>query len=85
MQIKFIIEGQETTVEAEEGHSILNVALLSRLHPPYSCMEGHCGTCEALIESGETSEDKPGSKIVRTCQALPSSEYVVVNYDKGPK
>ncbi|UOF00909.1 2Fe-2S iron-sulfur cluster-binding protein [Bdellovibrio reynosensis] len=84
MKIKFILNKEEYEVEGEEGRSILDIALINKLSPPYSCMDGHCGTCEAKVLQGQTSEDKEGSQTVRTCQAIPSSEYVVIAYDKGP-
>lgn len=84
MKIKFIIDGKEIEVPGESGRTLLDMALIAQINPPYSCLEGSCGTCEAVIEEGKTSEDKPDTRVVRTCQALPWSEYVVVNYDKGP-
>ena len=81
-RVQFIIQGKSTEVDVEEGRTLLDAALMARLSPPYSCMEGSCGTCEASIEVGATSEDKADSSVVRTCQALPQSDYVVVNYDK---
>jgi len=80
MKVKFIYGGEEREIDADEGRTLLDMALIAQIPAPYSCMEGHCHTCEARIESGRTSE---GTEIVRTCQALPWSEYVVVNYDKG--
>lgn len=85
MKIKFILGGVETEVDGESGRSLLDIALIARLLPPYSCLEGSCGTCEALIEEGKTSEDTEGKiapRYVRTCQAVPRSESVIVNYDK---
>ncbi|WP_291515566.1 2Fe-2S iron-sulfur cluster binding domain-containing protein [Bdellovibrio sp. ArHS] len=82
MKVKFIIGDQTTEVVAEEGRTLLDLALIAQLTPPYSCMEGRCGTCEALIEEGKTSQDVEGARIVRTCQAVPWSDYVVVNYNK---
>ncbi len=84
MKIKYIIANQEIEVSSEEGRTLLDMALIADLQPPYSCMEGSCGTCVAWIEQGQTSENKDAQpKVVRTCQALPLSEVVVVNYDKG--
>ncbi|WP_374075483.1 2Fe-2S iron-sulfur cluster binding domain-containing protein [Bdellovibrio bacteriovorus] len=84
MKIKYVIGGKEVEIAGESGRTLLDMALIAKLNPPYSCLEGTCGTCEAMIEQGKTSEDKEETHIVRTCQALPWSEYVVVNYDKGP-
>lgn len=72
MKIKFILNGRESEIEAESGRTILDIALIARLDPPFSCMEGHCGTCEALIEG----------QVVRTCQTVPSSDFTIVDYDK---
>lgn len=82
MEVKYILRGQEIVVEGESGRTLLDLALISRLNPPYSCLEGSCGACEAWIEAGTTSENPEGSRVVRTCQAQPSSEWVIVNYDK---
>lgn len=82
MKIKYVLAEKETVVEGESGRTLLDLALMARLSPPYSCMEGNCRTCEAFIEEGETSEDHEGSRVVRTCQAQPSSDWVIVNYDK---
>ncbi|MBO9666388.1 MAG: 2Fe-2S iron-sulfur cluster binding domain-containing protein [Bdellovibrio sp.] len=83
MKVCYILNGQKTEVQAEEGHTLLDTALIAKIPAPYSCMEGSCGSCEAVIEEGRTSEDQENTQIVRTCQALPKSEFVVVNYDKG--
>ncbi|WP_168196476.1 2Fe-2S iron-sulfur cluster binding domain-containing protein [Bdellovibrio sp. NC01] len=84
--MKFILNNQETTVEAEEGRSLLDLALIARINPPYSCLEGNCRSCLAVIEfgdvGGDVPEDKDEKNVVRTCQAVPRSELVVANYDK---
>lgn len=84
MKITYIIGKKEIEVDGESGRSLLDIALMNQLNAPYSCLEGHCGTCEAVIETGSTTEDHEGSRVVRTCQAQPSSDWVIVNYDKSP-
>lgn len=84
MRIKYTRLGREYEIVAEEGRTLLDTALIARIDPPYSCMEGSCGTCEALIEEGTTSENASPGSVVRTCQAVPSSVFVSVNYDKSP-
>lgn len=74
MKVKFIWQGKETTVEAEEGRTFLDLALMAGISPPYSCTEGHCGTCEAITETGS---------VIRTCQSLPKSDFEVIDYDKA--
>jgi len=70
----------------EEGHTLLDGALIAKIDPPFSCLEGVCGTCEARIESGEV-RDVLGSAAegypdrVKTCQTFPKSSLVIVDYD----
>lgn len=83
MKLKFILEGQEKEVLAEDGRTILDLALIAGLQTPYSCMEGRCRSCEAMISQGLTSENQKAGEKVRTCQALPKSDFVVINYDES--
>ena len=71
MKITFLWNGKTTVVDGEEGRTLLDLALMAGIQPPYSCLEGRCGTCEAVV-AGE---------IVRTCQVLPALD-MVVDYDK---
>ena len=73
MNIRFIIDGKIVDVVGEEGRSLLDIALIAGINPPYLCLEGHCGTCTARVNG----------QLVRTCQALPSSD-TTVDYDKRP-
>lgn len=74
VKIQFILENQTKEIQAEEGRTLLDLALIAGLPAPYSCMEGTCGTCTALVNG----------VLLRTCQTLPSSEEnMVVDYNKG--
>lgn len=77
MKIKFIVGHETKEVQAEEGRSLLDMALIAGMAPPYSCMEGHCESCRALVNG----------KHRLTCQTVPSSmgmlEDLVVDYNKG--
>ncbi|MFM6930316.1 MAG: 2Fe-2S iron-sulfur cluster binding domain-containing protein, partial [Bdellovibrio sp.] len=54
-RVQFIIQGKAVEIDVDEGRTLLDAALMARLSPPYSCMEGTCGSCEAYIESGKTT------------------------------
>jgi len=47
-QIKF----KGTTIEAEEGETILDAALRQGVEIPYSCQSGSCSTCKGRVLSG---------------------------------
>jgi ring-1,2-phenylacetyl-CoA epoxidase subunit PaaE len=71
------------------NESILNAALRVRGDVPFACAGGVCGTCRAVVRDGtvdmvenyalEPEDLKRG--YVLTCQAIPTSERVSVDYD----
>lgn len=80
---------RKKTTEYRMGDTILEAARRAGLGPPYSCEGGSCATCMALVEKGSASmrvnnaltPDEVEEGWVLTCQALPTSREVVVNYD----
>ena len=60
------------------------------LKPPFACQQGSCGTCMAYLDEGKATmrvnnaldagEVEEGW--VLTCQAIPTSREVVVDYDR---
>lgn len=69
--------------------SLLDAVLRARPDAPYSCTAGACGTCRARVLSGgvemahdyalEESEKQAG--FVLTCQSLPTTEQVELDFD----
>lgn len=85
-----ILDGEKTTFELDEnGPTILDSALNLGLDAPYSCKGGVCTTCMAKVVEGTVKmdvnfalTDKEVSKgFVLCCQAHPTSEKVVVDWD----
>jgi ring-1,2-phenylacetyl-CoA epoxidase subunit PaaE len=86
-----VIDGDEHKVVLEENETILEAAIRIGLDAPYACQGGSCCTCRALLEEGKVdmavnyalsaSEVKQG--FILTCQSRPTTDKVVVNYDKG--
>lgn len=86
-----IIDGDEHPVVLEENETILEAAIRIGLDAPYACQGGSCCTCRALLQDGKVemavnyalsaSEVKQG--FILTCQSRPTTDKVVVNYDKG--
>jgi ring-1,2-phenylacetyl-CoA epoxidase subunit PaaE len=86
-----ILDGDEKTIELEENETILEAAIRNGMDAPYACQGGSCCTCRALLQDGKVdmavnyalsaSEVKEG--FILTCQSRPTTDTVVVNYDKG--
>jgi ferredoxin len=77
------------TVEYRAGDTVLETARRGGLRPPSSCEAGDCATCMAHLDTGSvrmrannalTAEDLDDG-FVLTCQSIPTSADVVVNYD----
>jgi ferredoxin-NADP reductase len=80
---------QEKAIDYQAGDTILETARRGGLSPPFSCEQGNCATCMAHLESGTVrmrvnnalSADEVDEGWVLTCQSLPTSQKVVVDYD----
>ena len=83
------IASAEHTVQYQSGDTILETARRGGLSPPFSCEQGNCATCMARLDDGTarmrvnnalTPEEVEEGWIL-TCQSLPTSRQVVVDYD----
>lgn len=71
------------------GETILDAALRNGVDLPYACKGGVCCTCRAKITEGTVDmevnyaldKDEVENGFVLTCQAHPTSEKVVVDFD----
>jgi len=78
------------TVAYEPGDTILETARRAGLDPPFSCERGNCASCMAYLEDGKATmrannaldPDEVDEGWVLTCQAVPMSREVVVDYDR---
>lgn len=84
-----IIDGKRREVPVAEGEVILDAALRAGMDLPFSCKGGMCSTCRAKLVEGEAPMDtnyalepwELEAGFILTCQAKPSTERVVVDYD----
>ncbi len=53
--IKIKLEGQTHEVPYEPGEPILKAAIRAGLDVPYSCQDGYCGCCMAMLREGEVT------------------------------
>jgi 3-ketosteroid 9alpha-monooxygenase subunit B len=84
------LSGRKHTVAYESGDTILAAVRRAGLKPPFACEAGNCGTCMAFLSEGKATmrannaldvgEVEEGW--VLTCQAIPTSREVVVDYDR---
>ena len=69
--------------------NILDAALANGADLPFACKGGVCSTCKAKCEEGEVSmkvnyalePDEVAEKFVLTCQSMPKTDRVFINFD----
>ena len=88
-EVTIILDGRSTTVGVPRNESVLDGAQRSRPDLPFACKGGICGTCRAKVTEGEIAmrrnfaleKSELDAGFVLTCQAMPLSEKVTVDYD----
>lgn len=83
------IDGHTHRIAFEHPKSILDVALDHGLELPFACKGGVCCTCKAQLIEGKVDmlvnygldEEELEKDFILTCQAVPKSDKVVVDYD----
>jgi ring-1,2-phenylacetyl-CoA epoxidase subunit PaaE len=88
-EVTVILDGRATTVTVPPGTPILDGAQRARADLPFACKGGVCGTCRARLTSGEVAmrrnfaleEPELAAGYVLTCQSLPVTDSVTVDYD----
>ncbi|MDZ4822622.1 MAG: 1,2-phenylacetyl-CoA epoxidase subunit PaaE [Flavobacteriales bacterium] len=89
--VTIVLDGVETKFNMPvQGAAILDAAQAHGLDIPFSCKGGMCCTCRAHLSKGTVEMDvnyalEPGeveAGFILTCQSHPTSDSVLVNYDK---
>lgn len=88
-QVTVVLDGRSTTVTIASDTTVLDGAQKVRPDLPFACKGGVCGTCRALVTAGEVrmrrnyalEEKELAAGYVLTCQALPSTDTVAIDYD----
>jgi ferredoxin-NADP reductase len=83
------LNGRKTVVDYRMGDTILDTARRGGLKPPFSCESGSCATCMAHLDEGHATmrvnnalrPDEVDDGWVLTCQAVPQSRHLTVDYD----
>jgi ring-1,2-phenylacetyl-CoA epoxidase subunit PaaE len=84
-----ILDGRSTTATIPPGMAVLDGAQLARPDLPFACKGGVCGTCRAMVTSGEVrmrrnfalEQAEVDAGFVLTCQSLPVTPTLTVSYD----
>jgi 3-ketosteroid 9alpha-monooxygenase subunit B len=84
------LDRRKHTIEYQPGDTLLEAARRAGLSPPFSCQAGSCGTCMAYLQEGRATmrvnnaldADEVEQGWILTCQAIPRSREVVVDYDR---
>ena len=74
------------------GVDILSAAIEAGHTPPHSCRSAICATCRARLVEGEVRmrqrhallDEELAAGFVLTCQSLPESARVVLDYELPP-
>jgi ring-1,2-phenylacetyl-CoA epoxidase subunit PaaE len=91
-KVQIILDGVSTEFEMKsEDTNILDAALKNGADLPFACKGGVCATCRAKIDEGKVEmdvnyslePDKLERGFVLTCQAHPTTDKVVVNFDEA--
>jgi ferredoxin len=88
-EITIVLDGRRTTVPYSPGDTILQTTRMAGLNAPSSCETGSCATCMARLTLGNArmlnndalEADEVDDGWVLTCQALPTSPTLRVEYE----
>ncbi|MCP2165929.1 1,2-phenylacetyl-CoA epoxidase subunit PaaE [Goodfellowiella coeruleoviolacea] len=83
------LDGRETVLRLPRDTPILDAAQRVRADLPFACKGGVCGTCRARVLAGEVrmrrnyalDQRELDAGFVLTCQALPRTDHVTIDYD----
>ena len=88
--VTIVLDGRSTTLALPRGQAVLDSAQKVRSDLPFACKGGVCGTCRARVTAGEVrmrrnyalEEKEVAAGYVLTCQALPLTDEVTVDFDQ---
>ncbi|GBD07105.1 1,2-phenylacetyl-CoA epoxidase, subunit E [bacterium HR21] len=82
--------GEEHSFRMRPNEYILYAAVEAGLDAPHSCLSGYCATCRAKLVEGRVrmeindalTEEEVAQGYILTCQSLPLTARIVVDYDQ---
>ena len=87
--VTVVLDGRTTPLALPRDVPVLDAAQRVRGDLPFACKGGVCGTCRARITAGEVTMRRNyalepaevAAGYVLTCQALPASDEVTIDFD----
>jgi len=88
-EVTIVLNGRSTQLTLPQNLPVLDAAQKVRGDLPFACKGGVCGTCRARVTDGEVTmrrnfaleDDEVAAGFVLTCQTLPVSDKVTVDFD----
>jgi ring-1,2-phenylacetyl-CoA epoxidase subunit PaaE len=88
-RVTLTLDGRTTELSLPRDRPVLDSAQEARADLPYACKGGVCGTCRAKVVGGEVhmrrnyalEDDELAEGYVLTCQSLPVSDELALDYD----
>jgi ring-1,2-phenylacetyl-CoA epoxidase subunit PaaE len=88
-KITILVDGDQATFQMNQKQTILEAAIKQGIDAPYSCQGGICSSCLARVTAGTAvmrknailTDSEIASGLVLTCQAVPTSAEIFVDYD----
>jgi phenol/toluene 2-monooxygenase (NADH) P5/A5 len=95
MSYQLTIEPLGTTIEVEEGQSLLDAALRQGIYIPHACGHGLCGTCKVQVSTGEVDHgaanpfalmdvEREEGKTLACCATLQCDATIEAEIDDEP-
>jgi ring-1,2-phenylacetyl-CoA epoxidase subunit PaaE len=89
-EVTVVLDGRATPLTLPRDVPVLDSAQQVRADLPFACKGGVCGTCRAKVTAGEVAmrrnyalePEEVAAGYVLTCQSLPVSVAVTVDYDQ---
>jgi ring-1,2-phenylacetyl-CoA epoxidase subunit PaaE len=88
-EVTVVLDGRTTRLTLPRDVPVLDSAQKVRGDLPFACKGGVCGTCRAKVTEGDVTmrrnyaleDDEVAAGFVLTCQTLPVSDTVTVDFD----
>lgn len=85
-----VIDGTTSIITVLGGQTLMEAAEANGIDLPNVCRQGSCGACLAkLLDGSVEMPDRPvlskrdrDSGFILACQAVPSSENLIISYDE---
>jgi ring-1,2-phenylacetyl-CoA epoxidase subunit PaaE len=89
-EVTVVLDGRATPLTLPRDVPVLDAAQRVRADLPFACKGGVCGTCRARVTEGEVTmrrnyaleEEEVAAGYVLTCQSLPTTDAVTVDFDQ---